>query len=137
MPWEIPTKICLLAVAILFLFTFFNLILDAPRISKGGQANFFLSPQIVNSQILVLILLSQIRKYLRYASPQIANLQIFMNNPEIANPLIQNTALLYLATVLKVVFVLSKSAKQKKDWVCNLFADRPPLCIRFYFPLIT
>jgi hypothetical protein len=31
MPWEIPKKICLLAVAILFLFTFFNLILDAPR----------------------------------------------------------------------------------------------------------
>ncbi len=31
MPWEIPTKISLLAVGILFLFTFFNLILDAPR----------------------------------------------------------------------------------------------------------
>ena len=31
MPWEIPKKICLLAVAILFLFTFFNLILDALR----------------------------------------------------------------------------------------------------------
>ncbi len=30
MPWEIPEKISLLAVAILFLFTFFNLILDAP-----------------------------------------------------------------------------------------------------------
>ncbi len=33
MPWEIPKKISLLAVAILFLFTFFNLILDAPRTS--------------------------------------------------------------------------------------------------------
>ncbi len=32
MPWEIPKKICILAVAILFLFTFFNLILDAPRV---------------------------------------------------------------------------------------------------------
>ncbi len=32
MPWEIQKKISLLAVAILFLFTFFNLILDAPRI---------------------------------------------------------------------------------------------------------
>ncbi len=32
MPWEIPKKICLLAVAILFLFTFFNLILDTLRI---------------------------------------------------------------------------------------------------------
>jgi hypothetical protein len=31
MPWEIPKKISLQAVAILFLFTFFNLILDAPR----------------------------------------------------------------------------------------------------------
>ncbi len=29
MPWEIPKKISLLAVAILFLFTFFTLILDA------------------------------------------------------------------------------------------------------------
>ncbi len=29
--WEIPKKISLLAVAILFLFTFFTLILDAPR----------------------------------------------------------------------------------------------------------
>ncbi len=106
-------------------------------ISRGGQANFYLSPQIVNSQILVLILLLQIRKYLRYASPQIANLQIFMNNPEIANPLIQNNALLCLAKFLKVVFLLCKSAKQKKDWACNLFADRPPLCIRFYFPIIT
>ncbi len=32
MPWEIPNKISLLAVAILFLFTFFNLILDARTI---------------------------------------------------------------------------------------------------------
>jgi hypothetical protein len=31
MPWEIQKKISLLAVAILFLFTFFTLILDAPR----------------------------------------------------------------------------------------------------------
>ncbi len=31
MPWKIPKKISLLAVAILFLFTFFNLILDTPR----------------------------------------------------------------------------------------------------------
>ncbi len=33
MPWEIPKKISFLAVAILFLFTFFTLILDAPRTS--------------------------------------------------------------------------------------------------------
>jgi hypothetical protein len=31
MPWVIPKKISLLAVAILFLFPFFNLILDAPH----------------------------------------------------------------------------------------------------------
>ncbi len=31
MSWEIPKKISLLAVAILFLFTFFTFILDAPR----------------------------------------------------------------------------------------------------------
>ncbi len=31
MPWDFQKKISLLAVAILFLFTFFNLILDAPR----------------------------------------------------------------------------------------------------------
>ncbi len=31
MPWEIPKKISLRAAAILFLFTFFTLILDAPR----------------------------------------------------------------------------------------------------------
>ncbi len=37
MPWEIPNKISLLAVAILFLFTFFNLILDAPRTMKKFQ----------------------------------------------------------------------------------------------------
>jgi hypothetical protein len=31
-------KISLLAVAILFLFTFFNLILDAPRTCDGGDS---------------------------------------------------------------------------------------------------
>ncbi len=37
MPWEIPKKISLLAVAIFFLFTFFTLILDAPRICLGPE----------------------------------------------------------------------------------------------------
>jgi hypothetical protein len=46
---------------------------------------FFLSPQIANPQILGLISLSQILKFLRYASPQIANEQIFVINPQIAN----------------------------------------------------
>ncbi len=39
MPWEIPKKISLLAVAILFLFTFFTLILDAPRKKKNKYLN--------------------------------------------------------------------------------------------------
>jgi hypothetical protein len=36
LPWEIPEK-NLLAVAFLFLFTFFNLILDAPRRTSGTK----------------------------------------------------------------------------------------------------
>jgi hypothetical protein len=40
MPWEMPKKISLLAVAILYLFTFFNLILDAPRISANFPKKF-------------------------------------------------------------------------------------------------
>jgi hypothetical protein len=52
----------------------------------GGQANFCWKSQIANPQILVLIPLSQIRNFLRYASPQIANPQIFMIIPQIANP---------------------------------------------------
>jgi hypothetical protein len=40
---------------------------------KGGHANFRNSPQTANSQILGLILLSQIRKCLNCASPQMAN----------------------------------------------------------------
>ncbi len=40
MPWKIPQKISLLAVAILFLFTFFNLILDAPRMLIGNDNSF-------------------------------------------------------------------------------------------------
>jgi sorbitol-specific phosphotransferase system component IIBC len=44
----------------------------------------FLSPKIANPQILGLILLSQIRKFLRCVNPQIANPQIFMINPQIS-----------------------------------------------------
>ncbi len=36
MPWEIPKKIALQAVTVLFLFAFFNLILDAPRRWRGS-----------------------------------------------------------------------------------------------------
>ncbi len=40
MPWEIPNKINLLAVAILFLFTFFTLIFDSPPTDSESE-NFF------------------------------------------------------------------------------------------------
>ncbi len=35
------------------------------NLCKGGQANFFVSPQIANPQILELIPQSQVRKFLR------------------------------------------------------------------------
>ncbi len=48
-------------------------------ISKGGRADFFKSLQIANPPILGLNPYSQIRKFLRYASPQISNLQMSFN----------------------------------------------------------
>jgi hypothetical protein len=56
--------------------------------SRGGQANFYL--QSANSQIFVLTLQSEIRKFRRCTRPQITNPQIFLINPEIANPQISN-----------------------------------------------
>jgi hypothetical protein len=57
------------------------------HINSGGQANFFFkSPHIAYPQILGLIPMSQIRKFLSCANPQKANLQIFVINPQIANP---------------------------------------------------
>jgi hypothetical protein len=53
-------------------------------LTKGGNANFFVGPQIANPQILGLIPQSQIRKFLRCASPQIANPQICYVNPQIS-----------------------------------------------------
>ncbi len=66
-----------------------------------GKPIFFYSSQIANAQILWLILLSQIRKFLSFAcvNPQNANPQIIMINPQI----FQNTAQLCLKTVLRVV----------------------------------
>ncbi len=48
----------------------------------------FVSPQIANLQILGLIPQSQIRKFMRCASPQITNPQIvcLVYSPQIANP---------------------------------------------------
>ncbi len=52
------------------------------RLSNCSQI-FFKSPQIENLEILRLILISEIRKFLMCASLQIANPQIFMINPQI------------------------------------------------------
>ncbi len=46
MPWEIPKKISLLAVAFLFLFTFFNLILDAPCTYNVQCIIYILGPSL-------------------------------------------------------------------------------------------
>jgi hypothetical protein len=53
--------------------------------AEVGKQTFFKSPQIANLQILGLIPLSQISKILMCVSPQIANPQIFMINPQVAN----------------------------------------------------
>ncbi len=53
--------------------------------NRGWQANFFWSPQTANPEILVLIPLPQIRKFLRRAHPQIESSEIFMNNLRITN----------------------------------------------------
>ncbi len=47
-------------------------------LSKGGHANFCRFPEIANPLIPELIPLPQIRIFLKCASPQIANLGIFM-----------------------------------------------------------
>jgi hypothetical protein len=53
--------------------------------TRDRQANSFKSQQIANPQILGLNQLSQICKILRFSSPQITNLQIFMINRQLAN----------------------------------------------------
>jgi hypothetical protein len=68
--------------------------------NRGGQA-YFLNQYIENPQILGLLPLFQIRKFLRGAFPQISNSQIFMVNPQIAHPQIStNTAQLCLKTAI-------------------------------------
>jgi hypothetical protein len=57
----------------------------AVSLYQSGRANFF-CPQILNPQNLGLIPLSKICKFLRCASPKIANLHIFMIYQKIANP---------------------------------------------------
>jgi hypothetical protein len=53
--------------------------------SEVGEQTFLKSPQVANPHILSLIPLSQIRKLLRCAIPQIKNSQIFFINPQISN----------------------------------------------------
>jgi hypothetical protein len=72
-------------------------------------SNLLKIPQIANPQIHWLIMQSQIFKFLRCASLQIANPQIFTINPQIANLQIStiyctlHNAQSFLKTVLKVV----------------------------------
>jgi hypothetical protein len=54
-------------------------------LNKGGHAIFFVSPQSANLQILGLIPQSQVRKFLRCASPHRKIRKFGMINPQIAN----------------------------------------------------
>ncbi len=72
-----------------------------------------------NTQILVLIPQSQIRKFLRCANPQMANPQIFatlsQNSPKSR---LFKTIFCYIFNEKKFVFPdLQESANHKKDWV--------------------
>ncbi len=58
----------------------------SPLFARGGQPNFFLSPQIANPQFLELIPLSQIRKFLRCDSQQ----EQIANPPNYCTTLSQN-----------------------------------------------
>ncbi len=67
--------------------------------NSDGRANFCLKSANRKSAILGLILQYHIRIFFRCASPKIANPQIFMINPQIAN-----LQILCLMTVLKADF---------------------------------
>jgi hypothetical protein len=73
--------------------------------AEMGKLTYVKSPQIANPQILGLIPLLQIRKFLRCTSPQIANPQIFMIKPQIANPKI----------FIKFCTTLSQTSSFKND----------------------
>jgi hypothetical protein len=65
-----------------------NMVFNQGRqvVGRGGQGNFFKGLQNTNQQVLGLILLLQIRKFLRCASPQILKPKIFMIDQQITNP---------------------------------------------------
>jgi hypothetical protein len=70
-----------------------------------GKQDFFKVGK-AHSQIIWLILLMQNLKFAEYASLQIANLQIFKNNPQIRKISTKySTAQLCLKTVLKAAFL--------------------------------
>ncbi len=75
--------------------------------NKGGHANFILKS--ANSWAHFAI---TVRKILRCAKSKIANPQLYMVNPQIANPQI---SLVFLSATLRICDLR------------NLFADRPPL----------
>jgi hypothetical protein len=77
--------------------------------SRGGQAEI----KVRKSQILALISLSQIRKFLRYASPQIAN-------PQIA----QKSRLFTRSQIAKMI----GSANCKNDWFRKLQIPKGHIC---------
>jgi hypothetical protein len=88
---------------------------------RGGQANFFKSLKIANQPVFGLIPLSQILKFLRYASPQIENPHLFLlkHQSQIASCTKYCTTLsqprrksLHLRTCGSF-----KSTNHKKDWV--------------------
>ncbi len=70
-----------------------------------------------------------VRKLLKYDSPQIANLQIFITNPQIKKPQISkflHTAQLCLKTVRKVVFLHNFSLCTNLNWdiICYISNEK-------------
>jgi hypothetical protein len=93
-------------------------IYSIPSDPKVGKQIFFVSPQITNTQILGLILQSQVRKFLTCAIPQIAN-------PQICNELSANSK---SAQFLGV----TKSQNREFAWKKAMFLIQ----IRIRLPLI-
>jgi hypothetical protein len=97
---------------------------------------FFVTPKILNLQMLWLILQSQVRKFLNSASPQIANPkncydQSAKNNwVRISqNYMVRKSQIRPIASFAKgtQIFKKFKSANLRICGLRNLFADRPSL----------
>ncbi len=87
--------------------------------SEVGKQTFLKSPQIANP----LIPLLQIRKFIRCANPQIANLQNFMINSQIA----KRSSPSQIRKVPRLRKVRKSNKLFKSANLRNLFANRPPL----------